>query len=261
MSEQVTGSEHYPNRAATGSSLAGVALCAELRLSEGDLLAPREDMLRASFSDMVAGIPMRDVAKVISGSRGRRLMERIDDYRLVPVIGRAGKLSTDMARTDCDIPEGVSVTCDLRYCDPGEVYLDTNYGIGLVYQDRLCGLAGSQLGTYADVDGKLAPSVALIQNQAMTTAARNEGSDSQRSGLREGLRWRETLVGAWVHVAGQMGVDRMVIGSAHGNRWNTHHDIYPDRDKQLRASLDDVADGLHFTFVPGETSSYWYREL
>mgnify|MGYP001079257727 CR=1 FL=1 len=90
------------------------------------------------------------------------------------------------------------------------------------------------------------------QNQCVNTADKSrEGMN--KTGLRNGMAWRHTLVRAWEHIAELHDTGVMIQGEAN-NYWRA---IVPEG--QLYAAYDQVAHDLGYVFNVADKN--WYQKL
>lgn len=166
------------------------------------------------------------------------------DYRLVALEMVPAYVNGKRGRA-CKIPEGVESNYKTA---GGTPYLDTTYGIGLVYHDRLGAVSSARIA------GK---GLLIVQLQGVNTAdpnARSSRHGAVRSGLYSGLAWHETLVHVWEHVAREIELPYLDIQSAANNEWKAKIPM-----ERLIAHYDDVADRMSYLYDP-ETHD-WRKQL
>lgn len=191
--------------------------------------------LRELFASDLEGVSLPGIAIAFPKCR---LPKRLrTDFRLVPVIRNP---TSTKAIKRVGVPEDVKTNYGY---EGGSPFLDTSFAIGLVYRGTLSAVAGAAIAK----NGLLV----VKQNQCVNTADRSrEGMN--KTGLRNGMAWRHTLVRAWEHIAESHNKDVMIQGAANNSWRNT----VPQ--SQLYTAYDNVASDLGYTFNPADKN--WYQK-
>lgn|GEM_PF-6765550 len=209
-------------------------------------LARQEEILTGTFTGTVETL---DIAKLAVVPEGRKTPRTLGNFRLIPLMRRPGELYDESSLSHTayayDVPEDIRTT---YRPDRGKPYLDTQCAIGLVYSDWLVAVAGAGLTKDGDLK--------IIHLQDVSgPAGKPSPTDPKaryKTGLHDGILWRDTLVAAWAEVARQTGVaETIVIQSASNNPYDTVRQkvTLPDGSVQPQgyAGYDKVAGRMHFT--------------
>jgi hypothetical protein len=192
---------------------------------------PQEERLVGYFEDFLATHSIE--ATMVTGPTKVAHLER---FRFTPLVNTATKISLFLS--EYIQPYDASV----RYAGFGP-YLDTRQAIGLVYDDMLVGVSGAGV----DTEGRLF----IVQLQDVSGLQKKDGRDFYKSGLHNGLLWRDTLVAAWEAIAQDIGIDTVIIQSHKNSRWEKvreegHH------------AYDAIAQRMHY--IPTDTND-WLKIL
>lgn len=162
--------------------------------------------LAGHFEHLVDSMSVADFAVPVS----ERPIKAIEAFSFIPV-----KSKTQLKRTYQSAGYSVNVRPGVRttYEGNGVPYLDAAQAVGLVYEGRLIAVAAAGVQD----DGNLI----IVQIQDVSGVRKSRaGKDFYKTGLHNGMAWRETLVTTWEHIATQIGANRVIIQSNQNNRWD-----------------------------------------
>jgi len=195
------------------------------QVAESQLL---EQRLSNGFGSLVADLSLSSLLVPTPG-RAKRAEGSCDAFRLVAIQG-AQHQSASLEFSGYVEPADGAIKVTYRPYHR-RVYLDAQYSIGLVKDDRLIAIASAGV-----VKGSTALKVVQIQD---VTSLRRGDEDYFRSGLHAGFLWRDTLVRAWESIAVQLGVTGIAVQGYANNAWPL---ISGNRDRGYYAAYDAVAD-------------------
>jgi hypothetical protein len=220
--------KHFPK---VGSILPALNLTQATEASPASSAIPKcERELISGFATLVPDLQVPDVAVTASD----RPVAHIEDFGFRPVVSNAVNRSITPAGYEVVVPPGVRATYD--NFGQGRPFLDTRQAIGLTYRDHLIAVAA------AGIDGRGILTIKQLQDVTGVRKA-NSGRAFFKTGLHNGLQWRDTLVAAWETVGEQLGVDGFAIQSNRNNRWQTVQGAgdrgYNDVAQRMGYVLDD----------------------
>lgn len=175
----------------------------------------------------------------------QRPIRKLEDFKLFPITGLVTNVhSLEPAQDWLKLPPDV----ESRYYNGtryGRPYLDAHQAIGLVFGSRLIAISS------AGVDDK--DRLKIVQIQDVTSVRKGHGRQYYKTGLQQGMLWRDTLVSAWEKIGVNLGVKQAVIQSTANNtwrkKWNAHVECY-----------DEVATRLGYTLESGKKPN-WVKDL
>lgn len=130
----------------------------------------------------------------------------------------------------------------------GKAFLDTWKAIGLTYLSKLVAVGG------AGIDNVGHLKIAQLQDVS-GAKKKGRGSDYYKTGLHNGLDWRKTLVRALEHIAGELGLNEVLILSSS----NITYGAVTEMLEAGTVTNDEVADKLGYN--PDLVSGNWFRNL
>ncbi len=202
---------------------------------------PKSEIAKNLVAEFDTALGRVDLAQV-AVHNGEKPIHRMEAFSLIPVISTVGN------QREIDIKAGYSVTLPHDVVstyegDDGTPYVDAAQAIGLTYDNRLIAIAGATV----DVDGN----ILIVQIQDVSNVRKSKaGKAYYKTGLHNGLQWRDTLVRAWESVAEHVGANGVVIQSNGNNDWSKV------REAGSRG-YDDVAQRMGYVF--DETSKNWVK--
>lgn len=184
---------------------------------------PAEAKLLNDFAALVEGLSFPDLAV----PSGHRPITQIEKFSFLSITANIKSDSSQYAAGyNVSIKEGVRKT----YRDVGNPYIDTSQAIGLVYGDWLVAVAA------ASIDRRELLTIVQLQDVSSVRKA-TDGSKYYKTGLHNGILWRDTLVRAWEELAEQLGASGVAIQSNSNNRWHIN---------VLGKGYDDVAQRMGY---------------
>lgn len=204
----------------------------------------QEFLLRHSFSEYVSRISLREIAVPSSDQDIRNL----DSFGLTPITPLLPSLPTLTAAGG-----GIKFEEEgIKIHPQNEIFLDTRQAIGLTFNETVIAVAGAGID-----EGSLK----IVQIQDATGVRKPTKEEIEygiskkpyyKTGLHEGMLWRDTLVQAWEIVGGFLNVPKIVIQSNENNTWG---DVRNSGNK----GYNDVAERMKYAFDPYTKNWIKYR--
>ncbi len=209
-----------------------------------EVAAGVEVTLREHLPEILAAI---DTRTMLAARPSKDIQGIADHYRLTPI---PGKLYSGRSITASQFAQPIDSTVTTTfYAGLPFIGLDAGFGVGLVYRDRLAAVGA------AGVDDR--GFIVIRQLQDVTSVRRlddagRSNKEYYKTGLQQGVLWRQSLVTTWEDIARQVGAPGIAIQS----HTESSYEIVRMYGK---AGLDDVADAAGFAF--NETTRNWEKPI
>ena len=189
--------------------------------------SPAEQLQGAHFCSLIAGIEFSEVAQFDPTKSIKNKDEVLKRFGLVALTAIHPRPDS-MAETGRSWHLGGTDIENRKRT----AYLDTGQAIALTYKSKLRAVGSGGINPKGQLK--------IVQLQAIDDAEHQTPRERFKTGLYDGILWRETLVASWMRVAKEIGVKTMVIQSGH----NLKYDHLP-LDRRL-AGYDAVARRMGF---------------
>jgi hypothetical protein len=205
-------------------------------------LLASETRLLKEFDGLVDKL---DFAKLAIPS-GKKPVFNIEGFSLTPIVSTiSGLRSRDNAGYSVRIRDDIRRTYRTVGDGKGKPYLDASRAIGLVYEGALIAVGA------AGIDDNNTLTVVQLQDVTDVRKA-TAGKNFYKTGLHNGISWRETLVTVWEQLGAELGVDAIAIQSNANSRW-------PKVQKAGGKGYDDVAQLMGYN--PDPVTKNWIKPL
>lgn len=197
----------------------------------------------------VTAVPALGFAALAATIDGKQIIHP-ERFRFAPITSSyPDSESSYITGYDSHVPEGIRHTYlhNNYKANQGRPFMDTQFGIGLIYNDWLVALGAAQV--------ELGGPLRITQLQDVTGTNSQTTANKRlrfRSGLYNNFAWRDTLVAAWDSLAAQAGAPQLQILGAKNSRHYAKHG--PD----LLRGYDAVAERMAFSHLP---DGNWVRPV
>lgn len=206
-----------------------------------------EILLRDRFPQMVGSISLLEVAERMPGYRRPTSLE---DYVLVP-ISATGAWHDTQYPADLDWTPHGDVEVVAEHDGGVHAYLETSRAIGLGYKsDETPKPLLLAIAAGAAHPGR-------VRVQQLQGTIRDRLHPIARQGLRGGLLWPHTLVGAWAAVGAMVGSPAIEVRSAQNNVYlnDKGGEVLARGLKRYDGTAHDLG------FVQDEETKNWFKDL